>query len=65
MIAEIDTVAISANLWGERWPKLCVNVMVNGVFAVTGLGGNDCIRDPAIRRFMIRLGAEAVRLGRR
>ncbi|MBV9736233.1 MAG: 2-dehydropantoate 2-reductase [Acidisphaera sp.] len=63
MIAAIDSVKVTTNLWGERWSKLCVNGMRNGVAAATGLAGNDADRDDAIRRFAIRLGGEAVRVG--
>ena len=63
MIAAVDSVHATTNLWGERWSKLCVNVMRNGVSAATGLSGNECDRDDRIRRFSIRLGAEAVRIG--
>ncbi len=31
MIATVDTVKPTTNLWGERWSKLCVNGMRNGV----------------------------------
>jgi 2-dehydropantoate 2-reductase len=63
MIAGIDSVKATTNLWGERWSKLCLNGMRNGVSAATGLGGNDADRIDAIRRFSIRLGGEAVRIG--
>jgi 2-dehydropantoate 2-reductase len=63
MIAGIDSVKVTTNLWGERWSKLCVNGMRNGVSAATGLPGNALDRDPAVRRFCIRLGGEAVRVG--
>jgi len=63
MIAAVDSVHATTNLWGERWSKLCVNVMRNGVSAATGLSGNDCDRDDRIRRFALRLGGEAVRIG--
>jgi 2-dehydropantoate 2-reductase len=63
MIAGIDSVKVTTNLWGERWSKLCLNGMRNGVSAATGLGGNEMDRDHAIRRFCIRLGGEAVRVG--
>ena len=33
------------NLWGERWTKLCVNGMRNGVSAATG-HGRQCARRP-------------------
>ncbi len=63
MIAEIDSVKVTTNLWGERWSKLCVNGMRNGVSAATGLPGNALDRDETVRRFCIRLGGEAVRVG--
>lgn len=63
MIAEVDSVKVTRNLWGERWSKLCVNGMRNGLSAITGLGGNNRERDDDARRFSIRLGGEAVRIG--
>src|SRR6266851_810621 len=63
MIAGIDSVKVTTNLWGERWSKLCLNGMRNGVSAATGLSGNAGDRDDTIRRFAIRLGGEAVRIG--
>jgi 2-dehydropantoate 2-reductase len=63
MIAAIDSIKVTTNLWGERWSKLCVNGMRNGVSAATGLGSNDMDRIDAIRRFSIQLGGEAVRIG--
>jgi 2-dehydropantoate 2-reductase len=63
MIGGIDSVKVTTNLWGERWSKLCMNGMRNGVSAATGLAGNDMDRHAAIRRFSIRLGGEAVRIG--
>jgi 2-dehydropantoate 2-reductase len=63
MIATIDSVKVTTNLWGERWSKLCVNGMRNGVSAATGLAGNAMDRDPEVRRFSIHLGGEAVRIG--
>ncbi|MDA8049879.1 MAG: hypothetical protein M0002_07720 [Rhodospirillales bacterium] len=64
MIATIDSVKVTTNLWSERWSKLCLNGMRNGVSAATGLAGNAADRDPVIRRFAIRLGGEAARIGR-
>jgi 2-dehydropantoate 2-reductase len=63
MIAGIDSVKVTANLWGERWSKLCVNGMRNGLSAATGLSGNECDTNEHIRRFAIRIGSEAVRIG--
>ncbi len=63
LIRKVDTVKITTNLWGERWSKLCVNGMRNGLAAATGLAGNDIDRIEAVRRYGIRLGGEAVRIG--
>jgi 2-dehydropantoate 2-reductase len=63
MLNDIDTAHATDNLWGERWTKLCVNGMRNGVSAATGLGGNARDSHDAIRRICIRLGGEAVRVG--
>jgi 2-dehydropantoate 2-reductase len=63
MIATIDSVRPTTNLWGERWSKLCVNGMANGVAAATGMSGNEMNRDPKIRRLGIRLAGEGVRVG--
>ncbi len=63
MIETVDTVKATTNLWGERWSKLCVNGMRNGIGAATGLSGNGMDRHDEIRRLSIRLGGEAVRVG--
>jgi 2-dehydropantoate 2-reductase len=63
MIATVDSVKATTNLWGERWSKLCVNGMANGVAAATGLSGNAMYRDGKIRRLSIRLAGEGVRVG--
>jgi len=63
MIRTIDTCKVTDNLWGERWSKLCVNGMHNGVSAASGLSGNAMRQDEKIRRVIIALGGEAVRVG--
>jgi len=63
MIRSIDTCKVTDNLWGERWSKLCVNGMHNGVSASSGLSGNAMRQDERIRRVIIKLGGEAVRVG--
>jgi 2-dehydropantoate 2-reductase len=60
---DVDTARATDDLWGERWTKLCVNAMRNGVSAATGMGGNDRDRHDAVRRVCIKLGGEAVRVG--
>jgi 2-dehydropantoate 2-reductase len=63
MLNEVDTAHATDNLWGDRWTKLCVKGMRNGVSAATGLGGNARDSHDAIRRVCIRLGGESVRVG--
>lgn len=64
ILSLVDTVVVGTNLWGERWSKLCLNVMRNALSAATGLGGNARERDDRIRRFSIHLGGEAIMVGR-
>jgi len=59
----IDSTKVTTNLWGERWTKLTVNSMGNGVSAITGLGGKDMTLNPDIRRLSIQLGGEAIAVG--
>ena len=44
IMGAVDTAVATDDLWGERWTKLCVNGMRNGVSAATGMGGNDARR---------------------
>lgn len=64
MLNDVDETHATDDLWGERWTKLCVNGMRNGVSAATGMGGNARDSHDAVRRVCIRLGAESVRVGR-
>ena len=63
LLNDVDVTHATDDLWGERWTKLCVNGMRNGVSAATGMGGNERDRHDAVRRVCIRLGAESVRVG--
>ena len=54
---------VTENLWGERWSKLVVNSMRNGLSAATGLSGNERDLAEGPRWLSIRLGSEAVRVG--
>jgi len=59
----VDSAKATTNLWGERWSKLVLNGMANGVSAATGLTVAAANHDDAVRRFSIALGGEAVRVG--
>jgi 2-dehydropantoate 2-reductase len=63
IMKDVDSTAMTGNLWGVRWSKLCVNAMRNGVSASTGLGGNERDTHDVIRKVVIRLGGEAVKIG--
>jgi 2-dehydropantoate 2-reductase len=63
MLSNIDSAKATPNLWGERWTKLVVNSMGNGVSAITGMGGKDMTLSPEVRRLSIQLGGEAVAVG--
>ncbi len=64
MLQSVDYAKTTTNLWGVRWSKLCVNGMRNGVSAATGLGGNERDKHDRIRRVVIKLAGEAVKVGR-
>ena len=40
---DVDTAKATDNLWGERWTKLCVNAMRNGVSAATGIAASATV----------------------
>jgi 2-dehydropantoate 2-reductase len=63
LLRAVDSAKVTTNLWGERWSKLVINSMRNGLSAATGLFGNqrDAMEGP--RGVSIRLGSEAVRVG--
>jgi 2-dehydropantoate 2-reductase len=63
LFALVDSAKATTNLWGERWSKLVLNGMVNGVSSATGLPAAAMNRNDVVRRFSIQLGGEAVRVG--
>ena len=64
MVKSADSAKATSNLWGERWSKLVINSMRNGMAAVTGLCGNENDRREMSRRLAIRLAGEGVKVGR-
>lgn len=63
MLSAADGSAVTNNLWGERWSKLVVNSMRMGLATVTKINIPEQDRNDITRGLMIRLGAEAVRVG--
>lgn len=64
LFALIDSSKATTNLSGERWTKLTQNAMANGICAATGLTGQGCDNNDAIRRFSIQVAGESIRVGR-
>jgi len=65
MLEAVDSAAVTTNLWGERWSKLVINSMANGISASTGLGAREIFGQEITRRLAIRLAGEDVRVGAR
>jgi 2-dehydropantoate 2-reductase len=63
LLRHVDSAKVSDNLWGERWAKLSINAMRNGLSAVTAMSGNDRDLNEMTRWVSIRLGSESVRVG--
>jgi 2-dehydropantoate 2-reductase len=63
MLRAVDSSKVTTNLWGERWSKLVINSMRNGLSAATGLYGNERDTREGPRWVSIRLGSEAVKVG--
>lgn len=64
LLGLVDSAVAITDLWAERWAKLSANSMHNGLAAVSGLGHMGIYSQAAPRWLAIRLGAEAVRVGR-
>lgn len=63
MMTAVDGSTVTRNLWGERWAKLSLNSMHNGLAAITGLNHHGVAENVLPRRLSIKLGGEAIRVG--
>jgi len=63
LLRNADSAKVTSNLWGERWSKLVINSMRNGLSAATGMSGNQRDGAEQSRSVSIRLGSQAVRVG--
>ena len=64
VLGTVDSAKATNNLRGERWSKLVANTMTTGVSGVTGLSLKALHERDDTRTLMIKLGAEAIALGR-
>ncbi|MCB1741215.1 MAG: 2-dehydropantoate 2-reductase [Gammaproteobacteria bacterium] len=60
IVNHVAKTVVTTNLWGERWSKLMINCMNNGVAGLTGWGTTEVRTLDAPRRVGIQLGAETV-----
>jgi 2-dehydropantoate 2-reductase len=63
LLSHGDTCKVTQNLWGERWSKLTINAMRNGVCALTGMSGKERDMNDVARELSIRLGSSCIRVG--
>jgi 2-dehydropantoate 2-reductase len=60
----VDHAMVTTDLWGERWLKLCANSMTTGLSGLTGLSLREVYIREDTRGIAVRLGAEALTVGR-
>lgn len=63
MLGQVDSARATSNLWGERWSKLVANTMTTALSASTGMTLKSIVAGAATRAIMVRLAAEAIRIG--
>lgn len=61
----VDSAAVTANLWGERWTKLTTNSITHGILGATGLDNRSVYLERGrAHRLGIALAGEAIAVGR-
>jgi len=65
ILGQVDSSAVTPNLWGERWTKLTTNSITHGILGATGLDNRSVyLERGTAHRLGIRLAGEAVAVGR-
>jgi 2-dehydropantoate 2-reductase len=64
IMCDVAPTKVTTNLWGERWSKLSVNCMANGLAGLSGLGSAEVRTRDGVRRVAIHLASEAIQVGR-
>ncbi len=63
IMGSVDGSFATANIWGERWSKLALNIATNPLQALTGLGSQGLARDSRARLVYAQLAKECVQVG--
>jgi 2-dehydropantoate 2-reductase len=64
LLEHVALSSVTTNLLGERWSKLMINTMNNGVAGLTGWGTSEVRQIAQPRRVGIQLGAETIRVAK-
>jgi 2-dehydropantoate 2-reductase len=64
ILCDVAPTKVTTNLWGERWSKLAVNCMANGLAGLSGLGSAEVRTREGVRRVAVHLAAEVIAVGR-
>jgi 2-dehydropantoate 2-reductase len=65
ILGQVDSAAVTQNLWGERWTKLTANSITHGILGATGLDNRSVyVERGTAHRLGVRLAGEAVAVGR-
>lgn len=63
IMGTIDGSLATANIWGERWSKLALNIATNPLQALTSLGSQGLAKDPRARLIYAQLAKECIQVG--
>jgi len=60
----VGPIALTNNLWGQRWAKLAQNCMSNSLAGVTGLGSRELRTRDDTLRILVEIATEVVNVAR-
>jgi len=63
LLERVDHAVVTADLWRERWVKLCANTMTTGLSGVAGLTLREVYTREDTRAMAVTLAAEALGVG--
>ena len=63
LLKNVGKVSISEDIISAKWMKLVINTMCLGPMALTGLTAAEALKVPGMRNVLLRVGAEALKVG--